>query len=128
LIYLDTSVALAHLLAEQKTPPDALWEEHLVSSRLLQYEIWTRIHSLGVADALDGPIRALLAKVSLIELSPPVLERALDPFPTSLRTLDALHLASVDFLQRRGLSVALATYDGRLLEAARRLEIEIYSL
>ena len=28
MIYLDTSVALAHLLAEDRHPSDALWAEH----------------------------------------------------------------------------------------------------
>ena len=35
MIYLDTSVALAHLLAEDRRPPDALWSETLVSSPAL---------------------------------------------------------------------------------------------
>jgi len=38
-IYLDTSVALAQLLSEDRLPPDRLWSETLVSSRLLEYEI-----------------------------------------------------------------------------------------
>ncbi len=44
--YLDASVALAHLLAEDRVPPERLWQENLISSRLLEYEIWTRIHAL----------------------------------------------------------------------------------
>jgi hypothetical protein len=43
--YLDSSVALAHLLVEDRVPPAALWAEPLVSSRLLEYELWTRIHA-----------------------------------------------------------------------------------
>jgi hypothetical protein len=38
-IYLDTSVALAHLLAEDRELPPVLWTEPLISSRLLEYEI-----------------------------------------------------------------------------------------
>jgi mRNA-degrading endonuclease HigB of HigAB toxin-antitoxin module len=45
MIYLDSSVALAHLLAEDRFPPDALWEEQLVSSRLLEREVWNRINA-----------------------------------------------------------------------------------
>ena len=45
MIYLDTSAALAQLLAEDRHPPDSLWEQPLVSSRLLEYEAWTRIHA-----------------------------------------------------------------------------------
>ena len=47
MIYLDTSVAVAHLLAEDRHPPDALWSHPLASSRLLEYELWTRLHGRG---------------------------------------------------------------------------------
>jgi predicted nucleic acid-binding protein len=42
MIYLDTSVALAHLLGETRRPPTALWQQALVSSRLLEYELWAQ--------------------------------------------------------------------------------------
>jgi hypothetical protein len=32
-IYLDSSVALAHLLAEDRFPPDLLWDQPLVNAR-----------------------------------------------------------------------------------------------
>ncbi|HEY7665687.1 MAG TPA: hypothetical protein VH934_21425 [Xanthobacteraceae bacterium] len=41
MIYLDTSVALAHLLAQDRSPPATLWQEQLIASRLLEYELWT---------------------------------------------------------------------------------------
>jgi hypothetical protein len=37
--FLDSSVALAYLLAEDRFPSDELWEEQLVSSRLLECEV-----------------------------------------------------------------------------------------
>jgi hypothetical protein len=46
--------------------------------------------------------------------------------PAVLRTLDALHLASMDFLRRQGQVVSLASYDDRLVDAARALRITIY--
>jgi hypothetical protein len=45
MIYLDSSVALAHLLAEDRFPPDLLWDQQLVSSRLLECEVWNRINA-----------------------------------------------------------------------------------
>ena len=45
MIYVDTSVALAHLFAEDRRPPASFWIEPLVSSRLLEYEMWTRLHA-----------------------------------------------------------------------------------
>jgi hypothetical protein len=38
----------------------------------------------------------------LLELSPRVLARASQPFPLPMRTLDGLHLATMDFLRARG--------------------------
>jgi len=128
LIYFDTSVALAHLLAEDQSPPEKLWQETLISSRLLEYEIWTRIHALKLARSHADEVRSLLARVALVELSPPVLTRALEPFPKPVRTLDALHLASMEFLQRHGQAVTLASYDSRLNDAARALRFPIYKL
>ena len=128
MIYLDTSVALAQLLAEDCSPPDGLWQEPLTSSRLLEYELWTRIHAQKLARSHGDEVRALLARVALIELAPPVLARALEPFPRPVRTRDALHLASIEFLRAHGQVVRLASYDDRLLAAARALAVPIYEL
>jgi hypothetical protein len=49
LVYVDTSVGLAHLLNEDLHPPERLWKEALVSSRLFEYEAWRRLHALGLA-------------------------------------------------------------------------------
>jgi hypothetical protein len=49
LIYLDSSVALAHLFGEGKSPAPALWREPQISSRLLEYELWNRTHARRLA-------------------------------------------------------------------------------
>lgn len=128
MIYLDTSVALAHLLAEDRRPPATIWREALVSSRLLEYELWTRLHARGLAASHGEAARALVGRLSFVELSPIVLARALEPFPQPLRTLDALHLASLEFLRGLRQTVELASYDGRLLAGARSLGIAIVPL
>lgn len=128
MIYLDSSVALAQLLAEDRVPPRRLWDETLTSSRLLEYEVWTRIHARRLASSHGESVRALVGRVALVELAPPVLGRALEPFPRPVRTLDALHLASMDFLRTQGQRVELATYDDRLARAARDLKIPLYKL
>ncbi|MGH8521245.1 MAG: PIN domain-containing protein [Gammaproteobacteria bacterium] len=128
MIYIDTSVALAYLLAEDRLPPESLWHEMLVASRLLEYELWTRIHARKLAHSHGEHVRALVGRVALLELAPPVLARALEPFPRPVRTLDALHLASMEFLRNQGQTVALASYDERLLAAARAQKIAIAEL
>ena len=125
MIYLDTSVALAHLLAEDVRPPDDIWRQVLVSSRLLEYELWVRLNGRKLAQTHTDAARDLLGRVALLELVPTVLSRSLEPFPAPVRTLDALHLASIDFLRANGHSVELLAYDERLLTAARRMKIPI---
>ena len=125
MIYLDTSVALAHLLAEDRRPPDALWAQPLVASRLLEYELWTRLNARGLGASHGEIARRLVERLALLELLPNVLARATEPFPAPVRTLDALHLASIEFLRERGQAIELASYDARLLAAARGLGIPL---
>lgn len=125
MIYLDTSVALAELFSENRRAPDSLWAEPLVSSRLLEYELWTRVHARGAARTHDGAVRDVLGRVSFVELARPVLARALEPFPAPVRTLDALHLATLHYLVEAGQRVALATFDVRMAEAARRMSLPV---
>jgi predicted nucleic acid-binding protein len=125
-IYLDTSVALAYLLTEDRSPPESIWQESLISSRLLEYEVWNRIHARGLGRSHGEEARSLIGRLALIELAPPVLARALEPFPIPMRTLDGLHLASIEFLRARRQTVELASYDERLLAGARALHIPLY--
>jgi predicted nucleic acid-binding protein len=129
LIYLDTSVALAYIFAEPRVPPASFWENTLVASRLLEYEIWNRLHARTGSDALrkERALR-LLHHMVLVELTPTALERALKPFPLPIRTLDALHLATVEYLRRDGADIELASYDSRVLAAAKALDIKIAQL
>ena len=128
MIYLDTSVALAHILAENKRPPDSLWHATLVASRLLEYELWAQINGRRLAASHGEAARALIGQIAILELAPPILARALEPFPIPVRTLDALHLASIEFLRGQGQTVELASYDQRFITAARAQRIPIATL
>jgi len=127
-IYVDTSVALAYLLVEERRPPVAFWQDALISSRLLEYEVWCRLHARGLSGARGDVARELLARIAMIELSPLVLARVLEPFPQPVRTLDALHLASIEWLRQRRLEPVLASYDQRMVAAARSMRIPISEL
>ena len=127
MIYLDTSVALAWLLTEDRQPRASFWDETLVSSRLLEYEIWTPLHARGLVDSHGEAARRLVGRIALLELTPRVLARALDVFPGPgpLRTLDALHLASCAYLADQGQEVELASYDRRMNAIAGAMEIPL---
>jgi hypothetical protein len=126
-IYLDTSVVLAHLLAEDRLPPASMWQQPLIASRLLEYEMWTRLHARGLGPSHGHAARTLIGRLAMVELAPPVLARVLEPFPIPLRTLDAIHLASLEFVRSRGHAVELASYDERMLAAARALRIPLFA-
>jgi hypothetical protein len=126
--YLDTSVALAELLAEDRRPPPQLWEGTLLSSRLLEYELWVRLHARGATRSHGEAARELLSRVALVELAPPVLARALEPFPVPLRTLHALHLATALFLAERRQEIVVAAYDERLRAGATALGLRLVDL
>jgi hypothetical protein len=127
-IYLDTSVALAQLLAADRVPPERIWREPLISSRLLEYEVWTRIHGRRLGASHGELVRSLLSRIAFLEMAPPVLSRAIEPFPVAVRTLDALHLASMAFLREQGQEVVLASYDDRLLLAGKEIGIGSFPL
>lgn len=126
LIYLDTSVLLAHLLAEDHRPPPEIWREVVLSSRLLEYEVWTRLHARGLGDSHAEVTSAALDRIHFLELTRPLLRRAREPFPSPLRTLDALHLSSLEFVRSQGFEIQLATYDHRMQTVAEELGIGIY--
>ena len=84
MIYLDSSVALAYLLAEDRYPPKALWHQPIVSSRLLECEVWNRINARRLQDSHGDAVRGLIGRIAIIEMVPPVLRRAPSsrfPFP-----------------------------------------------
>lgn len=129
MIYLDSSVVVAELLGEDIHPGKSFWSEgSFVASRLLQYEVWTRINSRGLDEIHAEEARGILRGVAFLELSPLVLARALEPFPVPVRTLDALHLASMNFLVSEGQHPRLATYDRRFADAAVALDIPLVDL
>jgi predicted nucleic acid-binding protein len=126
-IYIDSSVLLAELFTEDRQPSATLWNQVLVSSRLLEYEVWNRALTRSVSPN-PSAIAALLDKVEMTEMSVPALRRALQPFPVPVRTLDALHLATAMFLSTKSDPVQLASYDRRLIAAAQALGIAIAAL
>lgn len=130
MIYLDAPVALVQPLAEDCSPADSLWNGTLVSSRLLEHELWAPLHSRGLAESHGESARWLIGRVALLELVPTVLARALDAFPrsTPLRTLDALHLASCAQLLDHGQRVALASYDRRMTAVAQAMDVPLVGL
>ena len=77
-------------------------------------------HRSGLLELLDG--------LELVGLEPAILDRAADPFPTSLLTLDALHLATALAIRDDVPSMAFATHDQSLGMAAAAMGFEVHGL
>lgn len=117
--YADTSAVIKLLVDESYTPAmAAFYDEHedwdWASSELLRIEVARAIHR--VRPALLPEARELLDYFALFPISDDVVERAMiEPDPT-LRSHDAIHLATARLLADD--LVALVSYDQRLLAAA----------
>ncbi len=62
----------------------------------------------------------LLRRFEVVEIERPVLARAALPLPTTLGTLDAIHLATAAlWRESQGAELTMATHDAALATAAR---------
>jgi len=66
--------------------------------------------------------------LALIPIDARVLERAADPFPTTLGSLDAIHLASALLVRNRFEDLSLATHDDELAIAARAAGFRVHGV
>jgi hypothetical protein len=64
----------------------------------------------------------------MVQMVTPVVSRAAEPFPVPVRTLEALHLATLEFLRGQSIKVELATYDARMRDAAKRMKIPLFKM
>lgn len=132
-LYVDTSVLLRVVLGERGRLREWMRSECWVSSELVRLESLRAIDrarvQLRLADRAVSARRAALLEhlraFELVGLQAAVLERAADPFPTSLGTLDAIHLASALLARDRYPDLVLGTHDEELAIAARAMGFEV---
>jgi predicted nucleic acid-binding protein len=136
-LYAESSAVLAWLLDEDaaETVLGLLAAEQLIiASDLTLVECDRALHravalrELTEADAADR--RAHLARVSshwtLLRIGSEVIERARQPFPgLPIRTLDAIHLASLLVARSAVPGLTLLSLDTRVRDAAAQLGIEL---
>jgi len=124
-LYLDTSAVVKLLLREKESVALRAYigNRDWASSALLRTELpraLVRVEPSVVPRAVD-----LLAQVSLLVIDTHVLDTAARLSPPSLRSLDAIHLASA--LQLRDELTTFIAYDDRLLAAASALGMPVSS-
>lgn len=135
--YIDASVVLRLALGQ----PGALREWRAirrgVASMLVEVECLRTLDRLRQRHRLDdrevatrrGAIFRALESLELIEPMRPVLQRASQPFPTELGTLNAIHLATAMlWRERESADLVMATHDIALGTAARASGLRVVGL
>ena len=126
--YVDASVVLRLALGQ----PNGLTEwsqiQRGVSSALITTESLRTLDRLRLRAKLSdtevatrrAAVLSLIASLELVELDAAILDRASQPMPTELGTLDAIHLATaLLWKEMTGSQVTMATHDQALGVAAR---------
>lgn len=116
--YIDTSLVLRYILEGSDEIVAIEGCESLISSELLEIEAKRVLHRCRLTGALDdnvlveamGELKDFLKNLDLIELSHSIKTRASEAFPTSVKTLDALHLATALEYQRVFPSIELVVF------------------
>jgi predicted nucleic acid-binding protein len=122
--YLDSSALVKTVVEEPESAALLEWlagKTELAACDLVRVEA---IRAVRVSD--PGAVvraRRALGTLTMIRLDPPLLDRAAELEPDSLRALEAIHLAAALSL---GSDLAgVVTYDVRMAEAAERLGLAV---
>jgi predicted nucleic acid-binding protein len=131
--YVDTSILLRVVLGERGALKQWRSIDMALSSELIRVEALrtfdrARLESSMSEDEVAerrGDLLEVLGGFHLARIDRAVLRRAAEPFPTSLRTLDALHLSTALIARREHPSLVLATHDVELARAARAVGFRV---
>lgn len=126
--YIDSSVLLRVALGQANALTEWARVERGISSALIMTESLRTLDRVRLRANLSdsevarrrSTILAIIDSLELVEIDSVVLDRAAQPMPTELGTLDAIHLASVLLWKdATGIEPVVATHDAALGLAAR---------
>ncbi len=132
--YVDSSALLSFLFGVDRAFALAARSERLGSSRLLLVECARVIDRYRLEGKLDDQqvafareqVQTAASGLHILEITPAVLERAAQSFPTVLGTLDALHLASALEWRSAEPRLVLLTQDRQMATCARALGLPLW--
>jgi predicted nucleic acid-binding protein len=126
--YVDASVLLRVALGQPNALPEWSRIRQGVSSALVMTESLRTLDRVRLRAKLAdvevarrrGTILDLMASLEVVDVGAAVLDRAAQPMPTELGTLDAIHLATaLLWREMTGSRLVMATHDEALAIAAR---------
>lgn len=126
LVYVDTS-ALGRSLLEEPDKPAIERELESFVSRISSSLLRVELRRLGLRRDMLDRADTLLARISLIPLDEQILAAAETLTPSTVGTLDAIHLATAIRLATAGELDALMTYDKQLAAGAQEHGITVLS-
>ncbi len=135
--YVDSSVVLRLTFGEARPLLEWANIERFVASALLVVECFRavdrlRFHGRYSDEDIAGryaTLRQEISSVNLVDITTEIIERAAQPFPTALKTLDSLHLATaMSWREREEPGLFFATHDHSLGLAARALGFPVLGL
>jgi predicted nucleic acid-binding protein len=126
--YLDASAIVKLATAEAETQAlraHLAQHRHLITSRLATVEVPRALKRRGPESEASGAevVQSVLELLELVELDEEVAQQAATLAPPTLRSLDAIHLASA--LAIGADLTEFITYDVRLAAAARAAGLEV---
>lgn len=124
MVYLDSSALVKLVIAEPESPGLRRYlggEPERASCALGRVEVLRAVRGHGPAALTRA--RRLLARLYLVQIDDALLEAAANLDPRVLRSLDAIHLAAAQVFGDE--LRALVTYDRRMAEAARLVDLAV---
>ncbi|MGO8830709.1 MAG: PIN domain-containing protein [Steroidobacteraceae bacterium] len=135
--YVDSSVLLRLALGQPNALPEWRQIDRGVSSALISTESLRTLDRVRIRAGLSdievarrrATILNLIDSLELIQIDSVVLDRAAQPMPTELGTLDAIHLASA-LLWKDAMRIdpVMATHDGALGLAAQAHGLKVLGI
>jgi predicted nucleic acid-binding protein len=130
-VYVDSSVLLRIVLSERGALREWRRIERPLASELIRLECRRTIDRARIRERLSDEAVQRAAALELLDtfhilpLDPVVLERAAEPFPTLLSSLDAIHLATALLARAQVDDLCFATHDRELATAARAMGFDV---
>lgn len=132
--YIDSSVILRIIFGEENPLRITKDLQYTVSSEILKVECFRTIdrmrHALSLSDEEIAERFALLHKairtIRFVKFDDSILEKSSQPFPTVIKTLDAIHLATaILWRNQEGVPVTFLTHDKQQAMTAKAMGFEV---
>ncbi len=135
-VYVDSSVLLRTVLNERGALREWRRIERPLASELIRLECQRTIDRARIRERLSdravaqqrAAVLELLETFAILPLDTVVLERAAEPFPTLLSSLDAIHLATALLARTQVDDLRFATHDDELGTAARAMGFDVLGM